>query len=147
MNTPKRFSAPFLGFVRSRGALLVRLAAVAMMAPGVALAQAPEVQPVPESGRQLAIRLCSNCHYVENATANAIPAGIPSLKSIANQPGQSGDRITGFLLQPHPPMPELRLSVNEIKDLLAYLETLRNGSGAPLIDLAPRKTPSSADRS
>ena len=72
-------------------------------------------------------------------SSGAVPAGVPTLRAVANRPGQTGARVTGLLLQPHAPMPDLRLSLPEIHDLLAYLESLRTGSGEPLIDLSPGK--------
>jgi cytochrome c553 len=103
------------------------------------LGQTPgQTLPSAGEGQILARRLCAGCHAMENSSA-AVPAGIPSLRAIANLPGQTGARLIGLLLQPHAPMPDMRLSMPEIQDLLAYLESLRTGTGEPLIDLSPGK--------
>jgi mono/diheme cytochrome c family protein len=96
-------------------------------------------EPSAEKGLALAQRLCSSCHLVEGGQTTAMPAGIPSLRGIANLAGQTGQRISNVLIQPHAPMPDLRLTNEEIQHILAYLETLRtNKEGEPL--LAPQGT-------
>ena len=90
-------------------------------------------EPSAERGHELAGRLCSNCHLVEGQKDAVVPAGIPTMRGIANQPGQTGQRIMDTLIQPHTPMPELRLTIDEIRDVITYLETLRTDkSGPPL---------------
>jgi cytochrome c len=116
------------------------LASVAVLIAGVAngVAQSPQSPslpsaPSPERGHELAGRLCSNCHLVEGQKDATVPAGIPTMRGIANQPGQTGQRILDVLIQPHSPMPELRLTIDEIRDLIAYFDTLRTDrSGPPL---------------
>jgi mono/diheme cytochrome c family protein len=85
--------------------------------------------PSPERGLAFAERFCQNCHIVApdaRRPADApVPAGVPTFRQIANKPGQTGDRIVGALISPHPPMPDVNLSREEIGDLIAYLETLR----------------------
>jgi hypothetical protein len=63
-------------------------------------------------------------------------AGIPTFRSIANRPGQSGERIKGILIRPHVPMPDMHLTNEEITDIIAYLETLRTDRSIPPL-LAP----------
>ncbi|MDX2309388.1 MAG: cytochrome c [Hyphomicrobium sp.] len=89
----------------------------------------------------LAQRLCSGCHLVEGREGT-VPAGIPSLKGIANTKGQTGKRIEQTLIQPHTPMPDMLLTRDEIRHLLAYLETLRtNPEIAPLFQPADPDKP------
>lgn len=125
---------------RTGVALWVAVATVAVDMATVPVVAQTQGQNPPSAaeGQDLARRLCAGCHAMETTSA-AVPAGIPSLRALANLPGQTGARITGILLQPHAPMPDMRLSLLEIQDLLAYLESLRTGPGEPLIDLSPGK--------
>ena len=113
----------------SLGALL----ALALAAP--LGAQVPEkAPPSPQKGRELAGKLCKNCHVVEGEVVASVPAGLPSLRGLANIEGQTGQRVLDVLIKPHYPMPDLQLSIDEILDILSYLETLRtNPAVAPLI--------------
>ena len=99
------------------------------------MARAAEEAPPPDPavGKGLAERLCATCHLVGDGENSALPAGVPSLRGLANRSGQTARRIENALIQPHPPMPDMRLTMQEIQDLLAYFETLRtNPDVAPL---------------
>lgn len=77
-------------------------------------------------GQALAKRLCSNCHVIGDEAASAtISADVPSFKSIAGLPDQSPERIAGRIVVPHPPMPQIELTRNEIRDLAAYIMSLK----------------------
>jgi len=82
-------------------------------------------------GYQLAQRLCQSCHLVDDKADIAVPAGIPTFRGIANRPGQTAERIRGVLMKPHAPMPDARLTGQEIESILSYLETLRTDRSAP----------------
>lgn len=102
-----------------------------LVPPAAAGGPPPKILPSADTGRALAERLCGGCHLVEGAPAPSVPAGIPSLRGLANKPGQSGRRIENALISPHAPMPDMRLSQAEIAHLLAYLETLRTNPAVP----------------
>lgn len=127
-----------------------RLAALAMLTLlGVTLgapqgaAQTPAISA--ERGRGLAERLCANCHLVDETTQkSAVPAGVPTLRAIADRPGQTGQRIFNALIVPHPPMPDTQLTVDEIWSLVAYLDELRRDKSAPPL-LPPDPKPTKPD--
>lgn len=83
-------------------------------------------KPDPEKGRALAERACIACHVVSRQAASPIPADVPSFLAIANKPGQSMERIAGRIVIPHPPMPTISLSREEIANVVAYIMTLRD---------------------
>ena len=87
--------------------------------------------PSPEKGHTLAQRFCTGCHVIDSSADSTVPAGIPTFRSIANKPGQTGQHIMNILIRPHPPMPDIHLSNLEILDIVAYLETLRTDKSAP----------------
>ena len=75
---------------------------------------------------------CSNCHLVDDAAGASVPAGVPSFRSIANRPDQTGQRITDKMINPHPPMPDIQLSISEMLDIIAYMDELRLDKTTPL---------------
>ena len=87
-------------------------------------------------GQGTSERLCTNCHLVKPGQSGSAIAGVPSFAAIANRPDQSSERIANILVQSHPPMPTMSLTRNEILDIIAYLDTLRD-AGVPLIEKTP----------
>jgi mono/diheme cytochrome c family protein len=78
------------------------------------------------NGRALAMTWCANCHLVAPPTANTTAAGdVPTFASVARRLPTDADLLAAFIANPHPPMPNLNLSRQDIKDLLAYISTLR----------------------
>jgi len=78
------------------------------------------------SGQEVARKLCVNCHIVEpdGAPATVNPA-IPSFMAIADKEGQSESKLRGFVLNPHPPMPEVQLTTHELENIAAYIMSLK----------------------
>lgn len=90
-----------------------------------------QIHPDAKAGQEIASKLCSGCHIVEAKAANAaVPADVPSFAAIANKPGQTAETIAGRIVVPHPPMPTINLTREEIGDVAAYILTLRE-AGAP----------------
>lgn len=77
-----------------------------------------------ESGHTLARVWCTSCHIVDNAPQGADTA--PPFPTIAER---HHDRawIRAWLSSPHPPMPNLNLSRQQIDDVVAYLDSLKPG--------------------
>ena len=103
------------------------LAAAGVMSPvplgGVSSAQ---IGTSPKAGQVLAEKLCISCHIVgSQATSATVPADVPTFVAIANKPDQSAESIAGRIVVPHPPMPQIHLTRNEIADLAAYILSLR----------------------
>lgn len=78
------------------------------------------------AGQKLARSICMACHVVAPGSGPAeATAGIPSFMSVAAKAGQSEDRLKGFILNPHPPMPRVQLTVHELENLAAYIMSLK----------------------
>lgn len=107
--------------------------AALILACAVSAARAEDAPPSsPEAGLKLAQTLCQNCHLLPGtAPGNTVTVGIPSLLGIANKPGQTGPAIERVLIQPHAPMPDMKLSNQEIQDLIAYFDSLRTDPSLP----------------
>ena len=79
------------------------------------------------SGRTLAEKLCTGCHIVSDKSAGAtVSADVPSFAAIANKVDQSAERIAGRIVVPHPPMPQIQVTRQEIADLAAYIMSLKS---------------------
>ena len=74
----------------------------------------------PQTGKEIAERWCSGCHAVGVSGTDAAPP----FTEIAKRPGRSEDYFYVWLSDPHPPMPRLDLSRQDIADLIAYLRSL-----------------------
>jgi cytochrome c len=100
------------------------------------------VQPDPEKGYALAERFCQTCHLIAGPRAATASPGLPSLRAVANLPGQSATRIRNALMLPPHQMPDMALTMDEIAHLTAYLDTLRTDRTRPLIEQPlPRDKP------
>lgn len=72
-----------------------------------------------EAGRQLVTRSCSSCHAIE--AAKTATDGAPPFTLIAKTNRERPAWIRGWLMSPHPPMPNISLSRQQIDDIVAYL--------------------------
>jgi mono/diheme cytochrome c family protein len=101
----------------SRVALL--LSGVFMLASG-----APALAGDAVLGREVAQKLCVNCHIVEERGPDEVNPAIPSFTAISEIPGQTESAIRGFLIEPHYPMPDIQLTAHELDNIAAYIMTL-----------------------
>lgn len=120
--------------------LVVMAVLVTVMSFQTSHVSAQTFEPSAARGRELAVRLCANCHLVDGSGKSA-PEGIGTFRGIANRPGQSADRISNTLILPHIPMPDTQITREEIQDILAYLETLRTNPDVPQLIAPPSAKP------
>ena len=78
-------------------------------------------------GRQFALDACATCHAVRAHQTQSPLATAPSFGEIANTPGMTAAALN-FLLtaQVHPAMPLLILSSQQVRDVSAYILSLRD---------------------
>ncbi len=74
----------------------------------------------PKAGENIARLWCANCHTVAADQQLASPDA-PSFASLANRPDITASGLSVFLVNPHPPMPDMNLTRNEIADVIAYI--------------------------
>jgi mono/diheme cytochrome c family protein len=110
--------------------LLLTLLALAILLPPAARGE--EARAV---GNALAGRLCATCHAVDGVSVAVVAVGLPSMRAIANMPGQNRQRIFDVLIRPHIPMPDMQLTTAEIASLLAFLESLREPGKGPSLEM------------
>lgn len=78
-------------------------------------------------GRELAQKLCVNCHIIEHGgQQDQVTVGIPSFMAIANKAEQTNSKLRSFIRHPHPPMPSVELSEHELDNIVAYILSLKD---------------------
>ena len=90
--------------------------AVAVLVPVSPAGAAGNARP----GEQIAERWCTGCHAVGASGTDAAPP----FTELVRRPGRSPDFFYVWLTDPHPPMPRLDLSRQDIADLITYLISL-----------------------
>jgi mono/diheme cytochrome c family protein len=87
-----------------------------------------EAQPVPgdaKRGQELSLRVCSGCHSVSPNSTAPINADVPTFAAIASDPDTTAERLAGRIIVPHPPMPNVQLTIMEMRDIIAYILSLK----------------------
>ncbi|CAN1724132.1 Cytochrome c-552 [Hyphomicrobium sp. 1Nfss2.1] len=99
------------------------IAVITLALAGAALAQ---IHPDAKTGKVIAEKLCVGCHIVGAEAAGAtVSSDVPSFEQIANVPDQTVKSIAGAIVIPHPPMPQIQLTREEIGDVAAYILSLK----------------------
>lgn len=93
--------------------------ALVVVAASVAQAAAADV----DAGKRLTQQWCTGCHVVGGSNRGTDAA--PSLPALAEQKGKDPQWVKTWLADPHPPMPNLNLSRQQIDDISAYLASLQ----------------------
>ena len=99
---------------------------VLVMLLSLSFAAAPRAQGPgdPDAGAALVEAWCAECHVVGDAGQGADVG--PALPMLLENELRTPDQIRGWLADPHPPMPDFELTRQEIEDVVAYLERLRD---------------------
>lgn len=98
---------------------------LSLLGAGAGVAGPVTSLPDPERGKELAQRLCSNCHLVTGEQEHAV-ADVPSFHEVANMEGQTAGAIMGKIVIPKHPMPVIPITKTELNDLAAYILTLKD---------------------
>lgn len=97
--------------------------------PGLALltlqSAVSNAQPVDIGrGRALAETWCIACHVIDRGQTSPVPAGPPAFPALADDPAVTPEQLSGFIRDPHPPMPDMSLTRGEVADLVGYILSL-----------------------
>ena len=88
-------------------------------------AHAQNGPPNIENGRTLTQRLCITCHASTADSASGGRPDVPSFSAIARTPNITPERLAGAILLPHPAMPGVPLTRAELRDIIAYIMSLK----------------------
>ncbi|MCK6451694.1 MAG: cytochrome c [Alphaproteobacteria bacterium] len=95
--------------------LLVALAALAASAaPAFAAGDAA-------AGRRTADTWCVGCHLIGNEQKAAL-VDAPTFPEINKR--MTPEALRAYLFQPHPPMPQFRLTRQDIEDLIEFIQSM-----------------------
>jgi mono/diheme cytochrome c family protein len=75
------------------------------------------------AGRVVAERWCAACHLVAPDQETAMD-GVATFLEVAQREDVTEEGLRAFLASPHPQMPDMALTRNEIRSLVAYIESL-----------------------
>ncbi|RAU23284.1 cytochrome C552 [Paramagnetospirillum kuznetsovii] len=78
-----------------------------------------------EKGKWIAEVLCSNCHLIAPLQRKSATDAAPPFAWIAQSPSTTEASLAAFLSAPHGKMPDLVLSRGDIRDVSAYILSLR----------------------
>ncbi len=102
------------------------LAAVFFLIAAVPAVPAAQAAGRSAEGQQIAARWCAACHVVASDQVSA-NSDAPSFASIGSTLKTDADKnaLQLFLADPHPVMPNMNLTRQEVADLVAYIASLR----------------------
>jgi mono/diheme cytochrome c family protein len=74
------------------------------------------------AGKAIAERWCASCHLIDGGPARD---SVLPFRTIARQPQNTAGRLQAFMAEPHGGMGGMSFSRQQIDDLIAYIESLR----------------------
>jgi mono/diheme cytochrome c family protein len=100
---------------------------IALMAVLVCVAGPARAQDIGDvvNGAVIARQVCAECHAVERGKSRSSNEEAPAFDAIAKTPGMTSIALTAALRTSHRRMPNIILSDAELKDIVAYLLTLK----------------------
>ena len=101
----------------SAGALVLSLVALLDASPASAGTAA--------EGEAIASRWCVSCHNIGKGSKPAASDTVPTFDSVARRKNFNRVQLETWIGHPHPPMPNLNLTRDEIDSLVNYIESLR----------------------
>jgi mono/diheme cytochrome c family protein len=101
--------------------LITVLIAAVVSSPGLAKAESAD----PNKGKALAESLCSGCHNVWMGPVERDKNEIPSFYEFANRPDQTPELVAAGIVFPHPEMPRVSFTNEELRNIVAYIMSLR----------------------
>jgi len=92
----------------------------------IAASQAQDIGNV-RQGHQLALDVCASCHAVRAGQTQSPLATAPSFEEIAHMPGMTEAALAVWLTaQSHPTMPNFIFSQQQVRNVSAYILSLRD---------------------
>lgn len=95
--------------------------ATVVSSPGLAQTESAD----PDKGKALAETLCSGCHNVWMGPVERDTDEIPSFYDVANRLDQTPELLAAGIIFPHPEMPKVPFTNEELRNIVAYIMSLR----------------------
>lgn len=96
-------------------------ALVAMISPAMSQSSLGDI----EQGRELARKVCAECHRVEKGQKSRKLSPIKAFQEVAKNPARTALSLRVFLRTPHRNMPNFALTVGETDNIIAYIHSLK----------------------
>jgi mono/diheme cytochrome c family protein len=77
-------------------------------------------------GHLYAHHVCAECHAVDRGVLASPNPAAPPFQRIVNSLGRSDLSVLVWLHTPHETMPDIEVESEDLRDLFAYLDTLRD---------------------
>jgi mono/diheme cytochrome c family protein len=107
------------------GRAIGRCLQVAAALGGLAQQAHAQTQSAIVRGQGIAERACAGCHATNGSAGSTIQGrNVPTFRAIAGQ-GWTPQRLQAFITTPHRPMPAIPLDMSEIRDVVAYILSLK----------------------
>jgi mono/diheme cytochrome c family protein len=77
-------------------------------------------------GKEIAERVCAGCHAIDGRHGSTVQGtDVPSFVALAGRPYRTPERLQAFIMTPRHPMPAIPLELSEIRDIVAYIQSLK----------------------
>jgi mono/diheme cytochrome c family protein len=108
----------------SRNALHTLSIAAAL---GLSLAQSYAQTPATLArGKDIAERACAGCHVIDGRQGGTVMGtDVPTFRALADKPFHTPESLQAYIMTPRHPMPAIPLELNEIRDVVDYIRSLK----------------------
>jgi mono/diheme cytochrome c family protein len=111
---------------KARAAVVAAAASIAGICSGSGGARALAADQTDISaGQRLAQQWCAECHQIAGRSVTRLDQMAPAFDAVTNQPSTTELSLRAFFRSPHPNMPDIRLTREQIDDLVAYILSLK----------------------
>jgi mono/diheme cytochrome c family protein len=101
------------------------LLAVAALVPAGSAAYG-QTQASVARGRDIAERACAGCHAIDGRQGGTVlGTDVPSFRALAGRPHRTPESLQAYIMTPRHPMPAIPLELNEIRDVVDYIKSLK----------------------
>jgi mono/diheme cytochrome c family protein len=77
-------------------------------------------------GKDIAERVCAGCHAIDGRQGGTVMgADVPSFRALADRPYRTPESLQAYIMTPRHPMPAIPLELNEIRDVVDYIQSLK----------------------
>jgi mono/diheme cytochrome c family protein len=77
-------------------------------------------------GRDIAERACAGCHTIDGRQGGTfLGTDVPSFRALAGRPYRTPESLHAYIMTPRHPMPAIPLELNEIRDVVDYIQSLK----------------------
>ena len=111
--------------IRYRSARCGALAALFLSWGMIASGEAQETGDVAK-GQKVAEQICAECHATKRDESVSPHFNVASFRRIANTPGMTAQALFIWMTSSHPTMPNFILEEKDRRDVVAYIESLRD---------------------